>query len=106
LLFFATLTIAIAKPYRKIYMNYWDIAILSHLTILNLVISSGNDILLVARVLLSIPILIFIIVIMLRKGYKLNMCKPHLLQKCCIYFKITAADVEANRRPTGNTPTE
>jgi hypothetical protein len=107
LLFFTTLTIAIAKPYRKAYMNYWDIAILSHLTILNFVLSSGNNnILLVARVLLSIPILIFIIAIMLRKGYKSNMCKSNLLQKCCIYFKFTAADVEANRRLTGNTLTE
>jgi hypothetical protein len=50
MLFFATFTITIARPYRKVYMNYWDIAILSHLIILIFVISSGNDILLVARV--------------------------------------------------------
>ena len=42
LLFFATLTVAIAKPYCKAYMNYWDIAILSNLAILFYVLSSGS----------------------------------------------------------------
>jgi hypothetical protein len=103
LLFFTTLTIAIAKPYRKAYMNYWDIAILSHLTILNFVLTSGHALLL-ARILLNIPILIFIIAIMLRKGY--NMCKLRLwLQKCCTYFNVTA-ESEANRRLAVDNPTE
>jgi hypothetical protein len=103
LLFFTTLTIAIAKPYRKAYMNYWDIAILSHLTILHFVLSSRNNLLL-PRILLNIPILIFI-TILLRRGYNI-MCKPHLLQKCCIFFKFTAKDVEANRRLTDDILTE
>ena len=94
LLFFATLAVAIAKPYRKAYMNYWDIAILSHITILLFVISSGNDTLLLAK---NIPIVILIIAIVLRKGY--NMCKPHLLQKCCTYFKVTQADNQTEVDP-------
>ena len=87
MLFFATLAVAIAKPYRKAYMNYWDIAILSHITILLFVISSGSDTLLLAKILLNIPIVILIIAIVLRKGY--NICK---LQKCFTYFKVTEAD--------------
>ena len=97
LLFFVTLTIAIAKPYRKAYMNYWDIAILSHITILLFVISSGNDTLLLAKILLNIPIIILIFAIMIRKGY--NMCKPHLLQKCCTYFKVTQANNQTEVDP-------
>ena len=39
--FLTSLTIAIAKPYHKANMNYWDIAILSHLAILCYALSSG-----------------------------------------------------------------
>ena len=94
LLFFATLAVAIAKPYRKAYMNYWDTAILSHITILLFVISSGSDTLLLAKILLNIPIVILIIAIVLRKGY--NMCK---LQKCFTYFKVTEADNQTEVDP-------
>ena len=109
LLFFITLTIAIAKPYHKGYMNYWDVAILSHLSILFYVLSSGSHELLLARILLSIPMFIFVLVIILRKAY--DMCKVYLellLCKCCTYFRSLryTADAEPNRILTVESPTE
>ena len=56
LLFIITLIIAIVKPYRKAHMNYWDIAILTHLATLLYVLSSGSLALLLARILYSIPV--------------------------------------------------
>ena len=69
LLFFMTLTVTITKPYRKAYMNYCDIAILSHLAIFFCVLSSGRHAPLLARTLVNIPILIFVLVIISKKGY-------------------------------------
>ena len=76
LLFFTTLTIVIARPYQKAYMNYWDIAILSHLAVLFYILSSGIRTLLLARILLSIPIAVFVLTIVCRKCY--NLYKAHL----------------------------
>ena len=109
LTFFTTLTIAIAKPYRKAYMNYWDIAILSHLATLLYVLSLGKHALPLVRILLSIPIFIFVLVIIFRKAY--DVCKVHsklLLQKCCNCFKScrSMADTEGNWRLTVNSSIE
>ena len=54
-------TNALAKPYCKAYVNYWDIAILSHLASLLYLLSSGSCELILVRILLSIPICIFIL---------------------------------------------
>ena len=105
-----TLTVTIAKPYCKAYMNYCDIAMLSHLATFFCVLSSGRHALLLARILLNIPILIFVLVIISKKGY--DICKVHLMVlmcKCCIYLKgcRSMADAEAsNRKLIVDSPTE
>ena len=106
LLFFVTLTIAIAKPYRKAYMNYCDIAILSNLATLFYVLSSGSHTQLSARILLSIPITIFVLTILLRKFYKnIQVHLKFWQQNCCNCFRCRG-DVEANRRLTIDGPIE
>ena len=103
LLFFVTLTIAIAKPYRKAYMNYCDIAILSNLATLFYVLSSESHTQLSARILLSIPITVFVLTLLLRKFYE--KFKEHLKFFCCNCFGCRG-DAEANRRLTIDSPTE
>ena len=100
LLFFTTLTIAIARPYQKAYMNYWDIAILSHLAVLSNILSSGIRTLLLARILLNIPIAVFVLTIVCRKCYHLY--KAHLLRKCCNCFQLrrSAVAAESNQSST------
>ena len=99
LLSFTSLTVAIAKPYRKAYMNYWDIAILSHLaTLLYALSSSGSAIhtKLLARIILCIPIIVLIFIIAFSRGY--SVCKKlPALQKIFNCIRSTSAsDVEAN----------
>ena len=88
--------ITIARPYHKAYMNYWDIAILSHLAVLSNILSSGIRTLLLARILLSIPIAVFILTIVCRKCYHLYKAylKP-LLRKCCNCFQLRRSAVAA-----------
>ena len=106
LLFFVTLIIALAKPYHKACMNYWDIAILSNLSILFYVLSSGSCELLLARILLSIPITVFVLTVVLKILYDLfKVSTKLLLQNCCKCFRCRG-DAEANRRLTIDSPTE
>ena len=74
LFFLATLTVAITKPYCKAYMNYCDIAILSHLSVTCYSLSSGARGFLLARILLAVPMTVFIIII--------------VLMKCCVMSKV------------------
>ena len=80
LFFLASLTVAIAKPYCRAYMNYWDIAILSHLAITCYSLSSGAHALLLDRILLTVPITVFFIITM--------------LTKCCVMSKVCYNDLK------------
>ena len=88
LFFLAALTMAVAQPYCKAYMNYWDIAILSHLAITCYSLSSGVRALLLARILLSVPVTVFVLITILRKCCVLLKvyCKVLRIQKCCSCF--------------------
>ena len=62
-IFFATtLTVAIVMPYRKVYMNYLDILLLSNLTVFSCMLSSGHDkyALLMRKILLATPIIVLV----------------------------------------------
>ena len=85
LFFFTTLTVAIAKPYHQPYMNYLDITILSHLAITCYALSSGEGTLLLTRILVTIPITVFILTTILRKCYGVSKgyCKVIRMRKYC-----------------------
>ena len=69
-LFFATaLTVGIAKPYKKAYMNYLDTLILSNLAFVYYNFVSGAHMLQPIRILLETPIAAFIIVMVLKIIY-------------------------------------
>ena len=80
--FFTSLIFAVAKPYRKTCMNYLDITILSHLAITCYALSSCE---LLTRILLTIPITVFILTTLLKKCYGVSKghCKVIRLCKYC-----------------------
>ena len=68
LLLITTITMALAKPYRKAYMNYLDILLLSIFTILCFTVSIRSEwhtIQLIARVLLATPLAVIVLFIVL-----------------------------------------
>ena len=67
LFFIITLAVMIAKPYQKAYMNHLDTLILSNCTILCYVLSSGFRTHLVAQILITTPIAVFIVSIIFKK---------------------------------------
>ena len=109
-LFFTLLAVIIAKPYRKTYMNHLDTLLLSNYMILCYVLSSGFRTQLVARILITTPIAVFIVSIILKKVYNMSksyMCK--LKSQSCILdsfncFRMPIV-VESTERSTANTPT-
>ena len=113
LLFLTTLAMTIAKPYRKAYMNYLDTLLLSNYTILCYVLSSGFRTQLVARILITTPIAVFIVSIILKKVYNVSKsytCKlksPSCIQDSfnCIRSKRIPIAVESTQSSTANTPT-
>ena len=69
----SALTTALIKPYKMAYMNYLDALLLSNLALLCFVMSSElPDMLVIARILFLTPIVIFIVIILLRKFKLLN----------------------------------
>ena len=112
-LFFTLLAVIIAKPYRKTYMNYLDTLLLSNYMILCYVLSSGFRTQLVARILITTPIAVFIVSIILKKVY--NMSKSYVCklksQSCipdsfnCFRSKRMPIAVESTQSSTANTPT-
>ena len=60
------LIVALARPYRKAYMNRLDTLILSDLALVYFAFSCGAEMLLALRTLLAIPIVAFIIVIIIK----------------------------------------
>ena len=74
----AALTVALVKPYQKVYMNYLDTLILSNLALIYYTFLSGVSMLLTIRILLAIPITVF----MLNMVIKLMRYATKLLSKC------------------------
>ena len=96
--FLAALTVATAQPYCKAYMNFWDIAILSHLALTCYSLCSGVRALLLARILLSVPITVFILVTLLRKCCVMSKVYGKVLNKqilCCSCFRSKSASLTA-----------
>ena len=83
LFFVAALTIALAKPYQKAYMNYLDIFLLSNIALLCFIVLSGSTMLLPTRILLATPIIAFILIMVIRVfRYAIR----HLSKCTCIKF--------------------
>ena len=112
LFFVVTLTITIAKPYQKAYMNYLDTLLLSYNTILCYVLSSGFRTFLVARILITAPFTVTAAVVISRKLYEVSskVC-THKLKSSPFKFinnfraKKLHDVVGSTRSPTANTPT-
>ena len=66
-LFITTLIVTITKPYRRAYMNYMDVLLLSDYIILCYMQSSGYHTQVVSQILITTPIAILIVVTILRK---------------------------------------
>ena len=83
LFFVAALTIALAKPYQKAYMNFLDIFLLSNIALLCFIVLSGLTMLLPTRILLATPIIAFILIMVIRVfRYAIR----HLSKCTCIKF--------------------
>ena len=81
--FFAiALIVGITKPYKRAYMNYLDTLILSNLALLYYTFVYGAHMLLSIRILLTIPILVFI-TYMIIKTIKIGRSLPQ-----CTCFKL------------------
>ena len=62
LLLITTLTMALVKPYKKVYMNYLDVLLLSIFTVLCCTVSlssTWHNIQIIAKVLLVVPLVLF-----------------------------------------------
>ena len=111
LFFLITLTIAIARPYRKAYMNYLDTAILFHLAILCYMLSSNVGALLLKKILLAIPIAVFILTTILRKSFSVSKVYCKILKICkycsnnCFRSRSTPSSPEPIESPTVDNQT-
>ena len=92
-------------------MNHLDTLLLSNYTIFCYVLSSWfHTQLLVAQILITAPITVFVLVMISRKMYKVSkLCTPKLkssmlVQKVVSCLKLPNA-VESIQSPTANTPT-
>ena len=87
LFFIAALTIALAKPYQKAYMNYLDILLLSNIALLCFIVLSGSSMLLPTRILVAAPIVAFILIMVIRvfryaiRHLSKCICTKFILQK-------------------------
>ena len=64
-----SLSIAFFRPYNKPYMNYMDALLLLNIALLSFVLSTGWRMLLIARILLSMPVALLCLVICSKKFY-------------------------------------
>ena len=107
----SALIIALIKPYKKMYMNYLDTILLSNIALMCYTLSSGFCVLLMARGLLLSPIIIFIVMICLKKFHdisKLHMCNVKvLLQRCyeCCRLRRAQLSSEPIQSSTADIPT-
>ena len=102
LLLITTITMALAKPYRKAYMNYLDILLLSIFTILCFTASLRSEwhiIQVIARVLLATPLLVIILFIVLKRCTIFK----HLVKK--FRLRIAPLHIEPSQSSTVDSPT-
>ena len=79
------LIVALARPYRRAYMNYLDIFILSDLALIYYAFSCGGNVLLTIRILLVVPISALLIAMIV----KITCYSARQLSKCtCAKFVI------------------
>ena len=92
-IFLATaLTVGIAKPYKRAYMNYSDTLILSNLALIYYSFASGAHMLLSFRIILIIPISAFIIIMIIKVA-----CFAGRSLSQCTYFKLIMEKVTSLR---------
>ena len=107
LVFLITPIIAIARPYRKAYMNYLDIAILFHLTISCYMLSSNMGTLFPPKILLAILITVFILTTILRKSFSVSKvyCKIlRMCKYCCVRSRSSPTPAEPIENFSVNYP--
>ena len=110
--FFAiALIVGITKPYKKAYMNYLDTLILSNLAVLYYTFVSEINMLPLMRILLAIPILVFITHMIIKTikicfvGRSLPQCPClKLVMRKIISFKIVTFSREEEQRFTIDSP--
>ena len=90
--FITALAITIVKPYRKAYMNHLDALLLSYCAIFCYVLPFSYHTQLFVRILITISIAVFIIIIILKKMYgafKSYKCKLNSQRCVHKYFYVT-----------------
>ena len=111
--FFVTaLIVGITKPYKKAYMNYLDIMILSNLAVLYYSFISRVNILLLIRTLLAIPVLVFITYTIIKTittclgGRSLSQCTClKLIMRKIIFLKTVIFFSKKEQQFTIDSPT-
>lgn len=94
LLLIATLTMALVQPYKKPFMNYLDVLLLSILMIQCLTLSLRTTwSITIVRVLFAIPLLVVFVFVIWRMFKSLAKC-----------FRFRRAPLQAPSSPTLNTP--
>ena len=86
---FTTLIVALAKPYRKPFMNYLDIFLLTNLTLLCYTLSLGSKtVYKLTWILLALPLFVLIFSIILKRIREIAVCKTRCCNgKICIRLK-------------------
>ena len=104
IVFFAiALIVGITKPYKRAYMNYLDALILSNLTVLYYTFVYGAHLLLLIRMLLTIPILVFV-TYMIIKTIKVCFIGRSLSQ--CTCFKLVKRKITSLKTVTFSSKEE
>ena len=102
--FFAiVLIVGITKPYKRAYMNHLDTLILSNLAVLYYSFPSGTNVLPLIRILLAIPILVFI-TYMIIKTIKICLIGRSLSQ--CTCFKLVKRKITSLKTVTFSSKEE
>lgn len=98
LLLITTLTMALAKPYKKTYMNYLDVLLLSNFTVLCFTLSLSSTwhaMQVIARVLIAVPLVIII-------SFAVSRWLKCLVRN--FNLRSTSLNVEAPQSSVPNTP--
>ena len=106
----AALTVALVKPYQKVYMNYLDTLILSNLALIYYTFLSGVSMLLTVRTLIAIPISVFMLIMVIkvihytaRPLWKCT-CFKFVIRKL-FFIRIATFPCEEEQRCIIDTPT-
>ena len=106
----AALTVALVKPYQKVYMNYLDTLILSNLALIYYTFLSGVSMLLTVRILLAIPITVFMLIMVIKlmryatKPLSKCTCSMLVIRKL-ITLRTATLPREEEQRYINDTPT-